>query len=244
MTIQLIQTNQFDAQIKNECFSIDSDKLSLRKRKKILKINENDYFNVNEKEPNPKQDEHRHPIYSLILKFILFMIKFHLYLKINLIYLYYSICLAIDRWSDADYHFIEFYSNKFKQMSIQIPKHVCVITNDDLSESKAISLFCTIIDSLSVYGVEAITFYQFKSISSNIKNCLNKKYFLRDENNNFSKNYKKNFNINFLSIESGGNCLVANACKSIATKILNNQIELQDVSQDLVDSQVIGNFVI
>lgn len=242
MTIQLVQTNQFDAQIKNEYFSIDSDKLSLRSRKKSHKTNENDYLKPNEKDTKPKKNEHNHPIYSLILKFILFMIKFYFLLKINLICLYYTIRLAIDSWTDGDHGRIEFYSNQFKQMNIQIPKHVCVITNDKLNESKTINLFCTIIDSLSVYGVEAITFYQFNSISTKIKNYLNEKYLSKDENNNLSKNLKKKFNINYLSIESGGNCLVVNACKSIAKKVLNNQIELKDVSQDLVDSQVIGKF--
>ncbi|RNA42729.1 dehydrodolichyl diphosphate syntase complex subunit NUS1 [Brachionus plicatilis] len=237
MTIQLVQPSQFDAQIQSECFSTDSDKICPRNRKKYPKSHEDQFSTLYQADQRSEQQEHKNPIYSSILAIILYMIKFYLLLKINMLHLYYEACLAIDRWSNTDNQCIEHYFNQLKVMDAQIPRHVCVVSNENLTNETKISLYSNVIDSLSVYGVEAITFYQFSSISIKVKEYLKEKYLSRDENNNSTK--QKNVNVNFLSIESGGNCVVVSACKSIASKIIHNQIELNNVSQDLVNSQVI-----
>lgn len=236
MTIQLVQHGQFDSQIKTECYFSDSDKTGPRNRKKSTKLDDDEYIKLYEAETRPKkQHQNNNPIYLFILKFILNLIKFYLLFKNYLKYLYYIVHLAINRWTHTDTYY---YFKQLKLLNVQIPKHVCVVCNEELDNWATIKLYCTIIDCLSIYEVETITFYQFGSTSSKVKQHINDKYFVKDKNNNFGA--KKNANINFLSSESGGNYAVVNACKSIASKIMNNQIELGEVNQDLVNSQVIG----
>jgi undecaprenyl pyrophosphate synthase len=50
----------------------------------------------------------------------------------------------------------------------------------------------------------------------------------------------KNFNLNFISYEKGGRTLMVNTCKTIANKIKSRQLNVDDLSQDLIDTQILG----
>ena len=129
-----------------------------------------------------------------------------------------------------------------------------------------INMLSTIVDSLSIYGTETITFYQFSPFSSLVKDVINVKYTLKDRNNNDERNEikqsngirkrnthnekdkcenaNKSLNLHFLSNEQGGNSILVNACKNIATRVMNNKIDLKEINQDLIDSQVIGIYFV
>ncbi|CAF0718237.1 unnamed protein product [Brachionus calyciflorus] len=273
MTIQLVQHNHLKTQIHNECLNDLASTIKNRKSPETNNknsINDGDYIKLyetsSEKSLGQNDQSHKNPFYSTTLFLIQFLINSYFYLKINIIHLYFTLYFLCENIkflisknnAELETLKINSYLEQFKTIGIQIPKHVCVILNQDLSnDSKVKDLFSTIINSLSIYGVETITFYKFNEINPTVKDAINHEFFTRDENNNgkdkteqdlryrkskseeLSLNSKKKFNINFFSNENGGNGVLVNACKNIANRVLNNQIDLKDINQDLVDSQVI-----
>lgn len=276
MTIQLVQQNHLESQIQTECIndlgSSNKSQTNSPNYNKNIKPDDNDQDYLKLYESNEKICDQKSPnnlAYSTILFLIKFFINFCYFIKLSLVHLYYVMFFLYEKlkYNDKklDMDKIKTYAAQFKSMGIQIPKHVCIILNQNVTnENTVIEILSTIVDSLSIYGTETITFYQFTPFSTFVKDVINVKYSIKDGNNNDERNEinqpnglrkrnaqieenkfeyaKRNLNLHFLSNEQGGNSILVSACKNIATRVMNNQIDLKEINQDLIDSQVIGIF--
>lgn len=54
-----------------------------------------------------------------------------------------------------------------------------------------------------------------------------------------NKSDMETLSLNFLSYEKAGRTLLSNACKTISNKIKNNQLNINNLSQDLIDTQIL-----
>lgn len=123
-------------------------------------------------------------------------------------------------------------SNQLKSVNAQIPKHVCVIINENIRNvEKKYKLIVSLIECLGIYGVQEITFYQFHSIDIRLDRI---NHFIR-QHEAFSK-----LKIKFLSNHTGSQCIMVDVCKNVADNLLKHNIELDDIDQNLIDHKVIG----
>lgn len=139
----------------------------------------------------PNQSEKFKPnlFYLFLLNLIKFVLKCIIQIKISSLQFYYFLYFNFTPQKYKNWLYtneLQVYdSNNEKTISLDIPKHVCVILNENLNNNNSIcNTFNTIIDSLSMYGVETITFYRFDPISSQVKEVLYKNYLNKDSNNN------------------------------------------------------------
>jgi hypothetical protein len=119
--------------------------------------------------------------------------------------------------------------------------------------------------------VEQLTFYQFNPFPSEIKERISNEFKQTDANNNqlvinakcsmsindglknranrgSSKSTQVVFEtqskieLNFLNYENAGRCVLVDACKNIAKRVKSEQLKVQEITQDLVDTQILGYF--
>lgn len=202
--------------------------------------------------------------YLFLLNFIKSIIKIIYFIKLNSLQFYYFIYFNLNLNdpkslnNSEDLLFTD--TSSSESIVLSVPRHVCVILNEHLTDNDIIcKTFSAIIDSLSNYGVETITFYKFESLSGIVKETIIDKYQQKDLNNNNSvdknglrnrkqdktennKQQKRSVNINFMSNGQGGRGLLVKACKNIAVKVKNSSLKMSEIDQDLIETHVLGKF--
>ena len=119
--------------------------------------------------------------------------------------------------------------------------------------------------------VEQVTFYQFNPFANEIKERISNDFKHSDANNNHlvinsigkqvsinddlknraqrgsSKSHvttfetKSKFELSFLHYENAGRCVLVDACKNIAKRVKSEQLRVEEITQDLVDTQILGS---
>jgi len=53
---------------------------------------------------------------------------------------------------------------------------------------------------------------------------------------------KPKFELNFLNYENAGRCVLVDACKNIAKRVKSEQLKVDEITQDFIDTQILGFF--
>lgn len=159
--------------------------------------------------------------------------------------------------------------DRVDRTALAVPQHVSVILNDEcltwrsvLHGDDVVRKFSLVVDHLAKLGTRTVTFYQpTDARSSWLKEALLEKYStgdLNNNNNNSNDNFKsdqcstngrrttdlKAINVSFVTSELAGKCLLVNACKRLAFKVKSKTLNPDDINQQLVDTQINGNFIL
>ena len=120
-------------------------------------------------------------------------------------------------------------NNNNNNQKLDFPKHVLVILNENINDDQNIlRTFDTIAQFFfSSASNTTVTFYQFKDISTKVKDNLLLKYKV---------------NIQFYSYSQIGRGLFKQTCRNIASNVLNENLKLSDVNKDLIDNYFTGFF--
>jgi undecaprenyl pyrophosphate synthase len=183
---------------------------AVQNRKGNLTKNKNKKSKNNNKTKITESNNHKNPFYFVLLNLILICIRIFAFIRENLHVLYYLFYSFKKRNEQEDQ---DFGANKNE---IQMPKHVCVLLNDQngaystskLNDDKLFNLYDRIIDYLIRYDnnkqIEMLTFFKFDGISTEVKericaklntspiNYENDRTNSKDLNNNNSNNLIRN----------------------------------------------------